>query len=69
MKKESPVVLAAATYSNRYDAVNDFDSVMSAKRDGEFDHIAAAVLTKDASCRLQVDRHDSTAKHLAWGVS
>ena len=40
---------------------------MSAKRDGEFDHIAAAVLTKDASGGLQVERHDSTAKHLAWG--
>jgi uncharacterized membrane protein len=67
MKKDTPVVLAAATYANRYDAVNDFESVMSAKRDGEFDHIAAAVLTKDPSGGLQVERHDSTAKHLAWG--
>ena len=29
--------------------------------------MAVAVLTKDASGKLQVERHDSTAKHLAWG--
>ena len=32
----------------------------------EFDHTAVAVLTKDASGKLQVERHDTTAKHLAW---
>jgi hypothetical protein len=26
-----------------------------------------AVLTKDASGELPAERHDSTAKHLAWG--
>ena len=33
---------------------------------GEFDHTAVAVLTKDANGKLQMERHDSTAKHLAW---
>jgi hypothetical protein len=67
MKPDTPVVLAAATYKDRQGAVDDFKTVMSAKREGEFDHIAAAVLTKDISGYVEVERHDSTAKHVAWG--
>ena len=33
---------------------------------GEFDHTAVAVLTKDEDGDLQVERHDTTAKHMAW---
>jgi uncharacterized membrane protein len=41
--------------------------VWGARHQGEFDHTDVAVLTKDASGELQVERHDSTAKHFAWG--
>ena len=67
MKADTPVTLAVATYATRQGAVDDYYAVMSAKTDGEFDHIAASVLTKDAYGQLEVERHDSTAKHLAWG--
>ena len=67
MRSDTPIVLAVATYADRQDCVSDYQTVMSAKTEGEFDHIAAAVLTKDADGEVEVERHDSTAKHGAWG--
>ena len=67
MDGNTPVTLAAARYNDRDGAVNDYHVVWGARHEGEFDHMALAVLTKDASGNLQVERHDSTAKHLAWG--
>ena len=66
MKAETPIVLAAAKYGSREDAVADFKTVKDAKTLGEFDHTAVAVLTKDENGDLQVERHDTTAKHMAW---
>jgi uncharacterized membrane protein len=66
MKAETPITLAAARYSNRETAVEAFDMVWGVHSLGEFDHTAVAVLTKDDSGKLQVERHDTTAKHLAW---
>ncbi len=40
---------------------------MGCRHQGQFDHMALAVLTRDADGQLQVERHDSTTKHLAWG--
>lgn len=67
MDPKTPMVLAAARYATRDEAVRAFDEVWGAKHEGELDHIAAAVLTKNAAGELEVERHDSTAKHLAWG--
>jgi uncharacterized membrane protein len=67
MRSDTPITLAVATYGNRAGAVSDFDRVMAAKSDGSFDHVAIAVITKDLDGDVQVERHDSTAKHLAWG--
>jgi uncharacterized membrane protein len=67
MDGTTPITLAAARYSDRDGAVADFKAVWDARKEGDFDHTAVAVLTKDASGKLQVERHDSTAKHLAWG--
>jgi uncharacterized membrane protein len=66
MKADTPITLAAARYSSRGAAVNGFDMVWDAHKGGEFDHTAVAVLTKDETGKLQVERHDTTAKHLAW---
>jgi Protein of unknown function (DUF1269) len=66
MDADTPITLAAARYSSRDAAVADFDAVWEAHHEGEFDHTAVAVLTKDDSGKLQVERHDTTAKHLAW---
>jgi uncharacterized membrane protein len=67
MDPNTPMVLAAASYPSRDDAVEAFKIVWGARHQGEFDHMDVAVLTKDADGDLQVERHDSTAKHFAWG--
>jgi uncharacterized membrane protein len=67
MDASTPLVLAVATYPSRDAAVEDFDTVWGSKHEGELDHIAVAVLTKDENGNLRVDRHDSSAKHLTWG--
>ena len=67
MKSDTPVTLAAARYSSREGALTGFDLVLAAHQEGTLDHTAIAVLTKDADGKLQVERHDTTAKHLAWG--
>jgi len=66
MKADTPITLAAARYPDRQLASEDFDRVWSARGNGEFDHTAVAVLTKDSDGKLDIDRHDSTTKHLAW---
>ena len=66
MKGDTPITLAAARYSNRDAAVEGFKTVWDAHKGGEFDHTDVAVLTKDDSGKLQVERHDTTAKHLGW---
>ncbi len=66
MKADTPITLAAARYGNRDAAVEGFHTVWDAHKGGEFDHTAVAVLTKDDAGKLQVERHDTTAKHLAW---
>ena len=67
MNKDTPITLAVATYGDRGTAVNDFDRVMDAKKGGSFDHVAVAVMTKGTDGKVEIERHDSTAKHLAWG--
>jgi len=67
MDPSTPLVLAAARYASRDDAVEAFKIVWGARHQGEFDHMDVAVLTKDAAGDLQVERHDSTAKHFGWG--
>jgi len=64
---DQPVVLAVATYPTRAAAEQDFDAVWGAERESDLDHLAAAVLEKGADGQLELDRHDSTAKHLPWG--
>lgn len=62
-----PATIAVATYANKAAADLDYDAVRSIKSGGQLDHIAIAVVEKEADGKLKVDRHDSTAKHLAWG--
>jgi uncharacterized membrane protein len=66
MNADTPITLAAARYSTREAAVDGFKMVWDAHRVGDFDHTAVAVLTKDDTGKLQVERHDTTAKHLGW---
>lgn len=66
MDSNTPITLATARYSDRQLAEEDYDSVWSARAHDEFDHTAVAVVSKDANGKLDIDRHDSTTKHLAW---
>jgi uncharacterized membrane protein len=62
-----PATVAVATYADKADAELDYEAVRGVKSAGQLDHIAVAIVEKDADGKLQLDRHDSTAKHLAWG--
>jgi len=62
-----PATVAAATYASKADADLDYDAVRGVKSAGHLDHLAIAVIEKQADGSLKIDRHDSTAKHLAWG--
>ncbi len=66
-KADTPLVIGVASYASRDKATTDYKRIWGAKHEGEYDHMAIAVLTKDPEGNLQVERHDSTAKHLAWG--
>jgi hypothetical protein len=64
---ERPTVLAVATYPDKSAAEADFRALWGGHREGDIDHVAAAVLEKGKDGKLHLDRHDSTAKDVAWG--
>jgi uncharacterized membrane protein len=64
---DQTVALVVATYASRAAAENDCNAARSAKHDGDLDHVAGVVLEKSADGRLEIDRHDNTAKHHGWG--
>ncbi len=64
---DKPVTVAVAAYTNKVSAEQDYDAIRGIKHHGQLDHIAIAFVERDADGNLKIDRHDSTAKHLAWG--
>lgn len=64
---DKPVTVAVATYADRDSAVKDYEAIRHVKREGQIDHLAIAVVEKDADGKLKIDRHDTSAHHLAWG--
>lgn len=64
---DKPTTVAVATYSNKASAEQDYEVVRGAKHAGQIDHLAIAFVERDADGKLRIDRHDSTAKHMAWG--
>ena len=67
MDPNTPMVLAGASYASRDDAQCRRSISCGVSGAEQFDHMDVAVLAKDADGELQVERHDSTAKHFAWG--
>jgi uncharacterized membrane protein len=63
-----PVTVAVATYANKAAAEQDFDALHGVKGEGQLDHLAVAVVVKGADGQLEIDRHNSSAKHAAWGT-
>lgn len=64
---DKPVTVAVATYNDKASAEQDYDAIRGIKKTGQIDHLAIAFAEKDENGKLKIDRHDSTAKHLAWG--
>ncbi len=64
---DKPVTIAVATYDDREAAEQDFDAIWGIKHEGQLDHLAIALVTKEEDGKLKIDRHDTSAKHLAWG--
>lgn len=64
---DKPTTVAVATYANKASAEQDYEVVRGTKHAGQIDHLAVAFVERDADGKLKIDRHDSTAKHLAWG--
>jgi len=65
---DKPVTVAVATYSDKASAELDYDAVHGIKREGQLDHLAIAVVDKGDDGKLKIDRHNSSAKHAAWGT-
>lgn len=64
---DKPITVAAATYPDKDAAITDYEAIRHAKRQGGYDHLAIAVVVKEADGTLNVDHHDTSAHHLAWG--
>src|SRR3954451_4097443 len=67
MNANAPISVVAASYGTRERAIEDFESVWSARHDGDFHHTAVALLSRGPDGGLDVERSSSTAKHLMWG--
>jgi len=61
------MIIFVGAYSDVADAEADYQAVKALHKEGDLGHVSAAVLTKDADGKLKMHRHDTTAKHLAWG--
>jgi hypothetical protein len=56
---DKPVTIAVATYANREGAEQDFDAIWGIKHEGQLDHLAIALVSKDEDGKLKVDRHNT----------
>ena len=63
-----PMTVAVATYSDAAGAEQDYDALRGIKRQGQIDHLAVAIVDKDDEGKLHIDRHNTSAKHAAWGT-
>ena len=64
---DRPVFIYAATYSNRGDALADYDGLLelhAAKLVGTYD---VAVISKDDAGKVHVEKHEKPTQHGAWG--
>ncbi len=64
---DKPMVVLVATYPNVEAAEADYKAVMALHKEGDLGHVSAGIVTKDAEGKLKIHRHNTTAKHLAWG--
>ena len=61
------MILFVASYADVADAEADWEAVKLLHRAGDLGHVSAGIVAKNADGTLTLVRHDTTAKHLAWG--
>lgn len=64
---DQPLIVFVASYAEVADADADYEAVRALHKEGDLGHVSAAVLQKGPDGKLKIHRHDTTAKHLAWG--
>lgn len=64
---DHPYIIMLGTYSSKDAAYLDYAAVKEAHHEGMLGHTSASVVWKDDKGKLHMDRHNTTAKHLAWG--
>jgi uncharacterized membrane protein len=64
---DKPTIVVVATYDDVEDAKTDYEALLDSHKEGDVGHLAVGILSKDEDGTIHVHRHDTTAKHLAWG--
>jgi uncharacterized membrane protein len=64
---DRPLIIFVASYADIAGAEADYDAVRALHKAGDLGHVAAAIVIKGTDGKLKIHRHDTTAKHLAWG--
>lgn len=63
---EKPVFLYIATYNTVSDAESDYDAVKVLYQNGVIATYDAAIISKDASGKVHVTKHEKPTQHGAW---
>src|SRR5271165_3185961 len=61
------VFIYAATYSDRADALADYDTLLDLHEIRRVDTYDVAVITKDTDGKVHVQKHEKPTQHGAWG--
>jgi uncharacterized membrane protein len=64
---DRPVFIYAATYTDRADAIADYDSLLDLHADKLVGTYDVAIVTKDADDKVHVEKHEKPTQHGAWG--
>ena len=64
---DQPTLLVVATYASDVDAQTDYEALLASHKEGALGHLAVGIVDRDVDGTVHLHRHDTTAKHLAWG--
>lgn len=67
MAKHDPVFVFVGTYPDETTARNDYDAVKDLRALGAVGNYDAAVVTKDESGKVHINKDETATRKLAWG--
>src|SRR6516165_1800188 len=67
MSKADGVFIFVGTYASEVDAKADYDTVKELHSVGAVGTFDAAVITKDDSGKVHINKHETSTRHGAWG--